>query len=241
MSTQEHYFDLLPAYALGSLENEQQLLVQEHLADCATCQQELQAYERVVNDFPLAMAQHEPVDLVKDRIMAHALSDSVVIREQPVNSWWNQLTNAMRSYAPIWGLSGLVVILILVVSNLFFWQRLNDLEITSQHALISIPMQGTETNPEAVGMIVVSQDGEHGTLIVDGLPALDEEFQYQLWLIRDGNRSSGGVFSVGTDGYGSLWVDAPEPLISYPAFGITVEPAGGSPGPTGMKVLGGEI
>ena len=88
---------------------------------------------------------------------------------------------------------------------------------------------------------MVSTDGEHGTLVVDGLPALDEERQYQLWLIEDGQRTSGGVFSVNPEGYGSLWVLSPEPLSGYSAFGITIEPAGGSPGPTGAKVLGSTL
>jgi anti-sigma-K factor RskA len=32
-----------------------------------------------------------------------------------------------------------------------------------------------------------------------------------------------------------------EPLLKFQAFGITVEPTGGSPGPTGEKVMGGEL
>jgi anti-sigma-K factor RskA len=70
---------------------------------------------------------------------------------------------------------------------------------------------------------------------VDHLEPLGPDQQYQLWLIKDG-RISGGVFDVGDDGYGSLTVRAPDPLDSY-TFGVTVEPAGGSPGPTGPRVL----
>jgi anti-sigma-K factor RskA len=33
-------------------------------------------------------------------------------------------------------------------------------------------------------------------------------------------------------------VVAPQPLDTYSALGITIEPAGGSPAPTGPKVLG---
>ena len=90
-------------------------------------------------------------------------------------------------------------------------------------------------------MLVISSDGEHGTLVVDGLPPLDASQQYQLWLIQDGQRTSGGIFSVDGEGYGSLWITSPKPLISYQAVGITVEPAGGSPAPTGERVLGGEL
>ncbi len=78
--------------------------------------------------------------------------------------------------------------------------------------------------------------------MVDHLPVLDpDELQYQLWLIQDGQRTSGAVFSVNKYGYGSVWVSSPEPLSSYSDFGISIEPAGGSPGPTGDKVLGSPV
>lgn len=241
MSSQEHYFDLLPAYALGSLDDEEQLQVSEHLAVCAICQAELQAYDQIVEDMPLAMLEREPAPEVKKRVMAHARGGDLAQEGSRDGGWWFRLTKAMRTNAPAWGLVGLLLILSLGLSNIFLWGRLNRIESISQNALISIPMQGTDATPQAVGMLVVSQNGEHGTLIVDGLPILEEISQYQLWLIRDGQRSSGGIFSVSEDGYGSLWVSAPDPLLSYSAFGITVEPAGGSPGPTGAKVMGGEL
>ena len=90
-------------------------------------------------------------------------------------------------------------------------------------------------------MIVMSLDGEYGTLVVDHLPNLEAERQYQLWLVRDGIRTSGGIFSVSEEGYASLIVSSPDPLDSYQAFGITIEPSGGSPGPTGERVLAGQL
>lgn len=104
-----------------------------------------------------------------------------------------------------------------------------------------VALQGTDLVPRASGLIVISPDGQHGTLVVDELPALDESQEYQLWLIRDGQRTSGALFSVSEDGYGNKWIDAPEPLTNYSSFGVTIEPAGGSPGPTGEKVLGGDL
>jgi hypothetical protein len=49
---------------------------------------------------------------------------------------------------------------------------------------------------------------------------------------------SGAVFSVDEDGYRGLEIESDEPLQDFESFGITVEPAGGSPGPTGDRVLG---
>ena len=134
------------------------------------------------------------------------------------------------------------VILILAVSTLILWQRVNRLEaVTGPAQLRTVALAGTEYAPGATGLIVLSLDGEHGSLVVDQLPELETDQQYQLWLIKDDRRVSGGVFSVSEEGYGSLWVSTSEPLDSFSAVGISIEPAGGSDGPTGEKVLGGTL
>jgi anti-sigma-K factor RskA len=94
---------------------------------------------------------------------------------------------------------------------------------------------------EAKGLMVLTGDGRSGTLVVDGLPKLGPERQYQLWLIQDGQRTSGGVFSVDSWGYGAMVIESERPLDSFQSVGVTIEPAGGSPGPTGEKVLSGEL
>jgi len=134
----------------------------------------------------------------------------------------------------------LLVILVLGVQNLMLRQKPDERRMTSGGMRI-VALQNTEAAPDATGNLVISADGEHGTLVVDGLPPLGPALQYQLWLIKDEQRTNGGVFSVDDAGYGALWIYAPAPLSSYPAFGVTVEPAGGSPGPTGEKVLGGSL
>jgi anti-sigma-K factor RskA len=105
----------------------------------------------------------------------------------------------------------------------------------------TVPLKGTEVAQAASGLIIVSLNGQHGTLVVDRLPIIEAEQQYQLWLVRDGQRDSGAVFSVNEDGYGSVWVSSPEALSSYSSFEVTIEPAGGSPSLTGAKVLSGNL
>jgi anti-sigma-K factor RskA len=134
----------------------------------------------------------------------------------------------------------LAIILILSVSNLMFWQK-NRLTNQSQSEFRFVQMTAEKSAADAGGVIVMSNDGNFGTLIVDGLPALDSARQYQLWLINEGKRTSGGVFSVMDNGYGVLIVNSSKPLSTYQNFGITIEPFGGSSGPTGDKVLGGKI
>jgi hypothetical protein len=49
------------------------------------------------------------------------------------------------------------------------------------------------------------------------------------------------VFSVDAEGYGWLKVRAPQIFGVYQRAGITIEPRAGSPGPTGARVLGGDL
>jgi anti-sigma-K factor RskA len=241
MSAREHVSELIPAYALGILDEAELNLVREHLHSCVSCQGELHAYQHVVDDLPLAMAEAEPPPGLKERILLQAHLTKAAPQPQAQQGWWQNLRERLSFGTPAWGLVSLVLILVLGASNLFLWQRLNRFEKDTSHTLATVTLAGSELTPNATGMLVISQDGEHGTLIVDGLPPLAQSQQYQLWLIQDGQRTSGGVFSVDPDGYGSLWIDSPRPLVSYQGVGITVEPAGGSPGPTGERVLGGEL
>ena len=241
MAGEEHVFDQLSAYALDCLDEAEKSRVDAHLAGCDLCRQELQTYREIVEVLPFAMQENDPPPALKGRIIHSAARSKMISPAKPRRSVWEQLGESLRKAAPAWGLASLLMILLLGVNNLLLWQRVNQIESSQRVPFMTVTMQGTGTSPGASGLLVISLDGEHGTLIVDGLEILDENHQYQLWLIQDGQRTNGGVFSVGKDGYGSLWVGSPQPLASYTSFGVTIEPSGGSPGPTGAKVLGGEL
>jgi anti-sigma-K factor RskA len=103
----------------------------------------------------------------------------------------------------------------------------------------AVPLSATDAAPQATGFVLISTDGADGALVVDGLPPLGESQQYQLWLIRNGQRTSGAVFSTDENAYGGTRIRAPRSLLEYSAVGISIEPAGGSPQPTGKQVLAG--
>jgi anti-sigma-K factor RskA len=242
MSIEMHVVELLPAYALDCLDEAETTTVSEHLARCPACRAEFQAYQTVADRLALAAPEAAPPPRLKRQILERVEPPRPQPVAEPRPSWWQQLAGLFGRAAPAWGAIALILVVVLAASNLWLWQRLNgERAITTSGGMQVIALAGTEVAPDAAGTLVISDDGEYGTLIVDGLPGLDEDQQYQLWLIRDGQRTSGGVFSVNSEGYGALWISSPEPLSSYPVFGITIEPAGGSPGPTGEKVLGGNL
>jgi anti-sigma-K factor RskA len=213
--------------------------VTEHLADCELCRAELKAFSGVVEDLPMALDMSIPRPELKTRIMNRA-RQSGHVAQKPA-SRWQSLWQALQHSAPAWGFASLALVLVLALSNLYFWQRLQQAEGDTRTTMRTVALAGTDFSPGASGRVVISRDGEYGVLVVDGMTKLDESQQYQLWLIKDGQRTSGGVFSVNRRGYGWLYIRSPEPLGSYQGVGITIEPAGGSPGPTGEKVLGGNL
>ncbi len=239
----EHPRDLLAGYALGALDPDDQVQVRTHLADCQVCRVEAASYERVVSRLPFGVAEVEPPQNLKSRIMGR-VGNQVRSTEEPVRPRRKPagggFLDRFRMTAPVWGVASLVVALVLFAASLVLLRQA-QLVSSEATALRVINLEAEFNAPEAAGIVVVSKDGEHGTLVVDHLPALEEGQEYQLWLEYEGERTSGGVFSVGKDGYGALWVKAPLPLAAYQAFGITVEPAGGSPQPTGPRVLRAEL
>jgi anti-sigma-K factor RskA len=127
------------------------------------------------------------------------------------------------------------------IMNLVFMQQLGRFQDQELSRVQFARFQGTAVMPGASGVLLVTADKQQGILVVSALEALDQTKQYQLWLIKDGRRTNGGVFSVSSAGDAYLIVSTDIPLSKYDAFGVTVEPFGGSQGPTGPKVLGGSM
>ena len=248
--TDAHVLDLIPAYALNILEFEEARQVAAHLSVCAACTSELQAYRRVAEQLPMAAPGANPPARLKSSILsqlprqqepAAAARTAPARSPAPKRTWWQALLQGLPALSPAWGIASLALILVLGASNLFLWQRVDQLSQPGESHFITVHLQGAGASLGAVGLLVMDEQGNAGTLVVDGLPSLEPSKTYQLWLIHNGERTNGGIFSVDAQGYGSLWVSSNLPLTTFDSFGVTIEPAGGSPGPSGEKVLGGEL
>ena len=240
MLGESHVIDLLADYLLNALGEEQTFQVAKHLEACDACRVEMLAYQQILSDLPLALATADPPGEMKVRLLRQIETGNQTAPPVDKPSRFQPLVNRIKNSAPTWGLASLALVVILMISNVFLWRQAKQTGQPDQSTMKVIQIEGTENAPEAVGTIVLSTTGEYGTLVVDRLPTLNPNQQYQLWLILDGRRTSGGVFSVSDEGYFSLPILSPLPLNSYQAFGITIEPTGGSPQPTGKKVMGSQ-
>jgi anti-sigma-K factor RskA len=242
MRNDKHVGQMIPAYALDCLEENEARLVTEHLETCQVCKEELHAYREVIGILAYSVPVLDTPADVKSKLMGRLLPRASA-EELPIRqiSIWEQLRSFSIRLMPLLGVVGVVLILVFGVSNVVLWDRVNQLSANVPGSMKVVNLVGTDFTPDASGMIVISGDGEYGTLVVENLPELGEGYQYQLWLIDGDQRTSGGVFTIVEDGYSSMYIYSHRPLSDFSEFGITVEPYGGSPGPTGDKVLGGNL
>jgi anti-sigma-K factor RskA len=238
MSDNAHVLDLLPTYAMGGLDAEEARRVEEHLLSCWLCRAESADFQDVLGQLSLAVPAALPPADLKDRLLQRvqtARPQQPIPVQRSERSWLERLL-------PVWGLTSFALIIVLGIFNLSLWQRLNHLEfLTSPGGMRAVPLSSPDAASRATGFVLISADGDDGALVVDGLPPLGESQQYQVWLIQNGQRTSGAVFSTDEKSYGGTQIKVSGSLLEYSAVGITIEPSGGSLQPTGAKVLGGQL
>lgn len=238
MIDHNHIYDLLPVYALGCLESDEADLISEHLAACEKCHSRLTAYRQAVNLLAYGAPSVSPPSNLNIKILRRVgtASDLPGKSQHPSPRWQGSFW--WPHFSPAWAVAGLVIIVVLAVINLIQWQ----INTQSTHTgaiseLLIIKMKGTFRAPEGDGTFVISQDRQQGVLVASDLPVLDEGLQYQLWMVKDGQIISGGIFSVLSNGYATVKIYAKELLTNFQSFEVTVEPTGGSPKPGDYLVM----
>lgn len=105
-----------------------------------------------------------------------------------------------------------------------------------------VALRGTEAAPNARAYALISADGRL-TLLGEGLPNLPANRTYQLWLMRSsgGPVISGGLVQPVSQRQYRVQFNEGKALEHLRALAVTDEPAGGSPLPTGRKVLIGTV
>ena len=106
---------------------------------------------------------------------------------------------------------------------------------------LSVKLAGTPEAEKATG--IVRYNARKGMVLYTAvLPPLPAGKIYQMWLVpATGVPISAGIFVPVEHGARQMWM-AEVPLhAEAKLFAVTVEPGGGMPQPTGVKVLGGVV
>lgn len=101
---------------------------------------------------------------------------------------------------------------------------------------IVVNMQGTKNAPQSSANIFWDSTSANVYLVVNNMPKLPTDKQYQLWAIIDGVPKDLGVFDVKEKNM----IIKMQGVQKASAFAITIEKQGGAPSPTldSMQVMG---
>jgi anti-sigma-K factor RskA len=245
----------IAGYALGTLEPDELLHVEQHLGGCSSCWAEARRLGLVVNNLGLIPWTIPAPALAKVRLLASIDRAPAPISVRTGLSAWKVATAVMAIAASVFAL--------VAGASLFVTrQALNEVEqvnaelgqlrrqvneqgtalqlLSSANSKLAV-LAGSPDVPAAGARIVFDPTGHRALVGVSNFPVIDPDKVFQLWLWRGTERISCALFSVDQAGTQTVSVWAKEELSTYEGMGVTVEPQGGSPIPTGQRVVGGRF
>jgi len=238
--SERHPLDDLALYALDALEGDEAEEVEAHLAVCAACRQELAAHEEALG----ALVEDGPPpdlwDAVQSEIRAggavpmngtalHPVGPALAHPDQSAGR------RGMRRRLALLAAAAAVVAVVGVGVGT---RLVNDGNGSGNLAGVSIdgPTVAVlaDAHGDRVARVVANNDGD--VLVLQELPTLSAEREYQLWSVDGARPVSLGVLGDGHDEAVPLSLPA-----STAKLAISEEPAGGSTMPTGPIVASGSI
>ena len=257
MISAEEFDTLIDLYAIGMLEPEDSGAVERYAAAHPDGQKRLDAALSDISLLALLAPGIAPPGRLRTRLMDFVRAETT--NSQSTVSWWKRLFPS-----PLPGALGAASFasLAFVVTLSWALNMQSQLNVRtaaptpvsesnqnvssgygSVHPVSMRKLAGSDIAPGARGWLYMDPTDVNALLVTYQLPQLPAGKSYQLWLVNPetNQRISGGVFEVDAEGYGWLRIASPQVLSSFQRVGITVEPLKGSPGPTGARVLGGDL
>lgn len=231
------------AYAIGTLRGDERAALRAHLAVCASCAEYCASFAPVT----AALLNGAP-PLTPPAALRAALMQKVQPPAAQTQGRFGWL-GAMARIAMVGALLAVIVLANTYAANFITINNPIARIINSQQAqqlarqlaadptATQLPMYARAAAPQASGTLRFKAEDKVGVLEAQALPALPSDRAYQLWLVNpDGTRDTGAIFRV-SDASEWITVNGAKPLNQYVRFGISIEPAGGSPAPTGPGAL----
>lgn len=220
--SQDAPHDLLAAYALDALDDEEREIFERHLADCEECSEQLALLREPVAALAYAAEGPAPPEALRGRIIESARGEprAAVIKLRR-RSW------------PLAAVGGVAAAAACLAIGLGFWanslSNSLDRERSARSALEVLAAEATaKPLVGANGSLLVARDGRAG-LVVCGLADAPSAKTYEAWVIRGKTPQPAGLFRGGR-GCKSILLTQRVPGSATVA--VTLEQAGGAATPT---------
>ncbi len=236
--------DWLPELVLEALDD--QILrdqVVAHIDLCPNCRERYESLTQVVLNLATAVPQHAPPPQLKQALMEQVAAAAQTEPEVYAAPSWRHMLRSVFAH-PALTLSAVLAVAALA-GYAYLASRpapvapaIDSIDRLVVQSTEAIKLNGTQQAPDAWADLRFQPDDREAALVVGDLPALDSDKTYQLWLVDStGKRDTGALFNCSNKGSAKVLVSAPRRMREYVRFGVTIEPVGGSPGPTGPGVL----
>ena len=229
--------EAIAAYALEALPPDEEATVVAYLAAHPEARALCEEYRSIVGMLPYAAAPSEPPPFLREGVLRSIRSERVHRRRVPLPPARYRFVSAFAACA----------LLLLLVWNIGLQVRTSPAparadtaisDILSQPGSVTYAMEPQPDAPNASGRIYLSSNLQQAAMSVWRLPQVSPDQTYQLWFrLDDQTRVSITTFSVDAKGTAVVRLDVPRMSRPYVQCGITLEPRGGSPQPTGPRIL----
>ena len=219
--SEDRFEQLLGPYLLHQLTAEEEYELEDHLAVCPRCRDEL---DRVRQTHALLreLALNEPPADLKSRTMARARGET---------------TTRLGVRWKLWVPAAAALLLAAILG-------LGLLQSIISDSPDGVPLSATALAPGASGELRGEKIGENIQFELDvrGLPELPKGEYYEMWYAKEnGERISCGTFRAQPGGKTTVNLTAPVNATSYPIIEVTREPDNGDPGTSGKEILVGDL
>ena len=251
----EEVRDALDAYALGAADAADSRAIEEHVADCVRCWEELSRAQRTAALVALSAPVTQAPEGLAARIMEAAGRECSV--ERPKAGAGPALGRLRLGWPAAAGALGIAAAAALAFAS-FLQIQMNDLRndkdelalqlastrdtVEEQARVITISaasdtqdmvMEAVAAPEGAWGEYFWSRSAGGGFIVCHDMPALPEGEVYQAWFEVDGKQVPAGTFAPSDDGGCVYPMQPEEPVRGADGVGVSQEKAGGSDAPSG--------
>lgn len=248
MTSHEQYAEELVRFALGELPTDEREALNQHLAGCSVCRNELADIQACIGVFSLSALGPAAPARSRERILSAIASPRQKFSRMARPRW--MLVPALASVF-------LAVIAILLVAENY---RLRN-QITSENAVLRNQERELQ-HAQMVTETLMAQDSVHIALVgaknpppegkvfylrrknslvfmASNLQAIPSSKTYELWVIPSGGKPVAcGTFRPDDHGSATMLMEKPLPE-SAQTFAVTLEPMPGSDQPTSAPFIAG--
>ena len=227
---------LAAAYSLDALDPEERRRFEAHYPDCETCTTEVLEFRETAAHLGATSPAPLPADL-KARVMAD------VGRTRQLPPKVVPLSDRNRRLRPLLAVAA-VLLIVLAAGGLFALRSDGGgtgggggselAQVLAAPDAVTVKLKGPQPGTLRV---VYSKDQDQAVLVGSDLSNPGADKTYQLWAIDGTTPTSAGVFAPASSGSVDEVVDAPS--SSPDAWGVTIEPEGGSLAPTSEVLYSG--